>query len=53
MCICADRHSKRPGQPEVGQFDVTVNVYEQILWLEVAVEDPVSMAVSNTSQQLT
>lgn len=33
----------QPGQPEVTNFDLTCAVYEDVGWLEVAVDDPIVM----------
>ena len=51
--IRAHGNAERASQPEVCKLEVVVDcVDEQILWLEVAVQDTVCMAVEQTRRQL-
>jgi hypothetical protein len=53
MCICPDGNAKCAGQPEVGELQVVVLLIdEQVLWLQVAVQDAVRVAVRNALQHL-
>jgi len=50
MCVRSDRNSEGPGETEVCQFDVACLVNEEVLWLDVTVEDAVSVAVGDAQQ---
>jgi hypothetical protein len=50
--VCAERDTKSAGEPEVGELEVVVLVDEEVLGLEVAVEDAVSVAVAHALTQL-
>ena len=52
MCVCAHGNTECSGETKVGQLDVTGDIYEEILWLEVAVEDAMGMTVRNALKQL-
>ena len=52
MCVCPQRYPKSPSQTKIGQLEVAILVDQQILGLQVAMEDPVGMAVSDTLAQL-
>jgi len=52
MRVCAHRDTECSGETKVGQLDVTSNIYEEILRLEVAVEDAMGMTVRNALKQL-
>ena len=53
MRIRAHGNAERASQPEVCKLEVVVDcVDEQILWLEVAVQDAVGMAVEQARVQL-
>ena len=52
MRVCAYGNTERSGETKVGQLDVTGDIYEEILRLEVAVEDAMGMTVRNALKQL-
>ena len=40
------------GQAKVTQFDVTLGIIEDVVWLQVSVDDALRMYMSQTSQRL-
>ena len=52
MCVRAHGNTKCARQTKVCELQVIVFVDEQILWLEIAVEDAVCMAVKQARRQL-
>ena len=44
--------AERSGQSEVGQFDTSIDINEKVLWLEIAVDDTVTVTVRDAVQQL-
>lgn len=52
MGICAERDAEGASETEVADFEVAVFVDEEILRLEVAVEDSVGVAVSDSGEEL-
>jgi hypothetical protein len=50
--VGAQRNAKRAGEPKISQLQVVPLVYEEVLWLEVAMQDPVRVAVQQPRGQL-
>lgn len=50
--VGAQRNTKGAGQTEISKLQVTVAVNQQVLRLEIAVQDAVTVAVTNTLAQL-
>jgi len=45
-------NTESPRQSEVGELDASVDVDQEILWLEVAMDHTVTVAVGDAAQQL-
>jgi len=45
--VGAKRHAEGPRQPEVGELEVAFLVDEEVLWLQVAVQDAVGVAIAH------
>lgn len=52
MGICAERDAEGASETEVTDFEVAVFVDEEVLRLEIAVEDTVGVAVSDSGEEL-
>ena len=52
MCVSTDRDAKGSSQSEVGDLDGPLVVYEQVLRLKVAVDDPAHVHEHNALQNL-
>lgn len=52
VSVGAKRDSKRAGESKVGELEVTLLVDEEVLGLEVAVEDAVSVEVVHSLDEL-
>jgi hypothetical protein len=52
VSVRPERDAKRSGEPKVGELEVAVLVDEQVLGLEIAVEDPVGVAVVEALDEL-
>jgi hypothetical protein len=50
--VCAQRDAERASETEIGELEVEVVVDEEVLWLQVTVQDAVSMAVAHALGQL-
>jgi hypothetical protein len=45
MRVSPHRNTECPGEPKISQLQVVAFVDEEVLWLEVAVEDAMSVTV--------
>ena len=52
MRVCPEGNTERSGETEVCELEVSVLVDEQVLGLEISVEDPVSVAVVQSLDEL-
>lgn len=52
MCEGAVRDAERSGEAEVSEFDKSVDIDEQVLRLEIAMNDTVRVTVRDATQQL-
>lgn len=52
MSVCFDWEAESARKTEVGKFDVTSFVDEEVLWLEITVHHSVRMAVGSRLQNL-
>ena len=52
VCVDPDRNSEGSGQPEVGDFDGTGFVDQQVLRLEISVEDAALVAEEDALENL-
>lgn len=52
MCVGAERNTEGASKTEVGKFEVTFFVDQQVLGFEIAVKDAVCVAVVKTSNEL-
>ena len=52
MCVRPKRDPEGSCETEVGNLEVGIGVYEQVLWFQIAVDDTVRMAENQTRAQL-
>ena len=52
MCVSSEWNTKSSCQAEISQLQIPLFVNEQILWLQVPMKDPVTVAISHTIHEL-
>lgn len=52
MSVCAQRDAKGAGETKIGQLEVALTIDQQVLRFQIAVQDPVTVAVANAFAQL-
>ena len=50
--VSTERDTKGSGETEISQLQVALTIDKQVLWLQVAVQNAVAVAVANTFHQL-
>lgn len=49
MCICSQGNAKGAGKTKVRELEVALLVDEEVLWLQVAMQDTMAVAVIQPS----
>ena len=52
MCVDPDWNTERSRQAEISELDDTVVSYQQVLWLQIAMQHPMRMAVNDAKADL-